>query len=126
MNSLIAIFVLVLIVLTIIGGLLVLAHVITRYYVPSNSTANKQQAYECGVIGLPSKTNRVSSGFYLTAILFVLFDIEIIFLYPWAIAYRDFLNGVDGTSYLIALLIFLALFVLGLFWEIRAQALRWK
>ena len=127
MQALIAIFLLILLVFLVIGGLMAAAHFISRSFgAVSPSTPDKERAYECGVIGEPAKTNRMSSGFYLTAILFVLFDIEIIFLYPWAVAYRDFLNGSASLQYFLAFLIFLGLFILGLFWEIRVQALKWK
>lgn len=126
MNSIIAILVLILIVATIIGGLMGVAHIITRLKIKAKDSENKQLAYECGVIGEEAKSSRVSSGFYLVAMLFVLFDIEIIFLYPWALGYREFINNGYGLYYLLSLIIFLTLFVVGLFWEIRAKALHWK
>ncbi len=126
MDSLVAIGVLILIVSTVLGILLSLANIITRFSKDISSTEDKERAYECGLKGIPSKSSRIQSGFYLVAILFVLFDIEIVFLYPWALAYRDFLEQGEGVPYLIALLIFLAIFVLGLFWEIRAKALNWR
>ena len=130
MNSLFAIGVVILTAVTVVGLLMSIASIITRY--TRKSTANtppdsdKDRAYECGLIGTPSTSSRIPSGYYLTAILFVLFDIEIIFLYPWAIAYRDFLDTGQGFNYLMAFVIFLLLFILGLFWEIRIKALNWK
>ena len=126
MNPLIAIFVLILIVTIVIGGLMGLCRLITRSLKIAPASIEKKRVYECGAVGDPSPSVRVSSKFYLTAILFVLFDIEIIFLYPWAVAYRDFLGSKDGSAYLLAFILFLALFIIGLFWEIRVQALRWK
>ena len=126
MNELVVIGVLTLMVITILGGLMALAYGITRYMRIAPPTIDKQKAYECGLLGTPSKSSRIPSGFYLTAILFVLFDIEIIFLYPWAIAYRDMLDTSGSVAYVIALLIFLSFFIIGLFWEIRAKALNWR
>ncbi|MDE0151117.1 MAG: NADH-quinone oxidoreductase subunit A [Bdellovibrionales bacterium] len=129
MNSLFAIGIVVLVAATVIGLLMSIAHLITRYtQKPANtqSDSDKDLPYECGLIGTPAQSSRIPSGYYLTAILFVLFDIEIIFLYPWAIAYRDFLSTGDGLGYLTAFIIFLLLFILGLFWEIRVKALNWK
>ena len=129
MNSLLAIGVVTLVAVTVVGLLMSVAHLITRYTQKSTDTppdADKDLAYECGLIGTPAESSRIPSGYYLTAILFVLFDIEIIFLYPWAIAYRDFLDTGHGFSYLMAFIIFLLLFILGLFWEIRIKALNWK
>lgn len=129
MNSLFAIGVVILTAATVAGLLMSIAHLVTRcLHKPTKNPADsdKDSAYECGLIGTPAKSSRIPSGYYLTAILFVLFDIEIIFLYPWAIAYRDFLDTGQGLSYLMAFIIFLLLFILGLFWEIRVKALNWK
>lgn len=127
MSSLAGIGIVVLIVGTIIALLLSISHLITQVYAKNYlSSKSKDEAYECGVEGTSGQSSRISSGYYLTAILFVLFDIEIIFLYPWAIAYRKFINLNEGTPYFIAFIIFLALFVVGLFWEIRVKALNWK
>ena len=127
MNSLFAMGVVILTAVTVIGLLMSITHLITRYVQkPAPADADKDMPYECGLIGTPAQSSRIPSGYYLTAILFVLFDIEIIFLYPWAIAYRDFLDAGHGLSYLMAFIIFLLIFILGLFWEIRMKALNWK
>lgn len=92
---------------------------------PKKSTnAIKSSTYECG---LPSskQVNNVPVKYYLTAILFIIFDIEIIFIYPWAVAYQDFLLAGWGLYILIAMLIFIALFLYSLVWEIRSKALDW-
>ena len=86
----------------------------------------KKSDYECG-LPPPKKTpSGVPVQFFLTAILFILFDIEIIFLYPFALAYREFLQTDYGLAVLLAMGFFLALFVFGLFWEIKTKALDWK
>lgn len=126
MNSIQGIMVLSLIVVTIIGGLLALAHAITKWRLKVSHSTNKALSFECGVVGQEASSSKVSSGFYLVAILFVLFDIEIIFLYPWALAYRDFIGSGHGLYYFVALLIFLGIFILGLLWEIRVKALTWR
>ncbi|MBE8162789.1 MAG: NADH-quinone oxidoreductase subunit A [Bdellovibrionaceae bacterium] len=89
-----------------------------------SKSAIKSSSYECG---LPSfaQTNNVPVKYYLTAILFIIFDIEIVFIYPWAVAYKDFLTAGWGLYILIAMLIFIALFLYGLIWEIRSKALDW-
>ena len=127
MNSLVGIAVVALAAGTVIGLLLALASIFTRLLRGQISTSrDKNLAYECGLEGISAPSSRVHSGYYLVAVLFVLFDVEIIFLYPWAIAYRDFLEQGEGGMYFGALLIFLGLFILGLFWEIRVKALDWK
>jgi NADH-quinone oxidoreductase subunit A len=85
----------------------------------------KFEIYECGVPAEEKKDTKISVKFYLTAILFILFDIEIIFMYPWATTYREFLGAGAGGYILISMLIFILIFVFGLFWEIKSKALEW-
>ncbi len=91
------------------------------------STYNKVQAdtYECGIPEIEKKDTKISVKFYLTAILFILFDIEIIFMYPWATNFREFIAGGIGTYALVSMLVFLGIFIFGLFWEIKSKALEW-
>lgn len=86
----------------------------------------KSMSYECGLIGEGQETTKIPVKFYLTAILFILFDIEIIFMYPWAIAYSDFIEAGQGIYIASAMAVFLAIFIFGLFWEIRSRALEWE
>lgn len=90
-----------------------------------NNSAAKRDIYECGIPGQEKRETKVSVKFYLTAILFILFDIEIIFMYPWAITFRDFISSGHGTYVFSAMMIFLAIFIFGLFWEIKSKALEW-
>lgn len=85
----------------------------------------KYESYECGLPGQEKRDTKVSVKFYLTAILFILFDIEIIFMYPWATTYRDFIQSGAGLYILVSMLIFILIFVFGLFWEIKSKALEW-
>ena len=86
----------------------------------------KSASYECGIEADTKKTSQIPVTFYRTAILFIIFDIEIIFLYPFALAYRDFLQEGLGLYMLVGLFLFLGLFVLGLWWEIKNHALEWS
>lgn len=85
----------------------------------------KFESYECGIPVEEKKDTKVSVKFYLTAILFILFDIEIIFMYPWAMTFRDFIAREQGTPIFIGMMVFLAIFIFGLFWEIKSKALEW-
>lgn len=85
----------------------------------------KFEAYECGIPAQEKKDTKISVKFYLTAILFIIFDIEIIFMYPWAVTYRDFLASGLGLYVLIAMMAFLLVFIFGLFWEVKSKALEW-
>lgn len=85
----------------------------------------KGESYECGLPVEKKKDTKISVKFYLTAILFIIFDIEIIFMYPWAVTYREFLASGQGLSILVAMLIFVGIFIYGLFWEVKSKALEW-
>lgn len=85
----------------------------------------KREVYECGLPGQDKKDTKISVKFYLTAILFILFDIEIIFMYPWAITFKDFIVKGQGAYVFASMMIFLGIFIFGLFWEIKSKALEW-
>ncbi len=82
--------------------------------------------YECGIPGTETGDSKISIKFYLTAILFILFDIEIIFMYPWAIKYLDSIKDGTGGYMLATMGVFVLLFVIGLIWEVKSKALDWK
>ena len=86
----------------------------------------KKEDYECGLTPTKKGFTQMPVKFFLTAILFILFDIEIIFMYPFAVAYREFLENDMGLKVLLAMGLFLLLFVFGLWWEIKTKALNWK
>lgn len=88
--------------------------------------ALKSSDYECGLPKPKVKKTNIPVKYYLTAILFIIFDIEVVFIYPWAISYKDFLQHGLGLYILVAIGIFLVLFLYGLFWEIRSKALDWQ
>jgi len=85
----------------------------------------KFDVYECGIPGEENKDTKISVKFYLTAILFILFDIEIIFMYPWAVNFRSFIATGAGPYVFFSMFIFLAIFIFGLWWEIKSKALEW-
>jgi NADH-quinone oxidoreductase subunit A len=90
-----------------------------------NNSSIKRDIYECGIPGQEKKESKVSVKFYLTAILFILFDIEIIFMYPWAISFRDFIASGLGTAIVTSMAVFLGIFIYGLWWEVKSRALEW-
>jgi NADH-quinone oxidoreductase subunit A len=85
----------------------------------------KFDIYECGIPVEEKKDTKISVKFYLTAILFILFDIEIIFMYPWAVNFKQFLSTGTGIFVFSSMAIFLAIFIFGLWWEIKSKALEW-
>ncbi len=84
----------------------------------------KDSPYECGIPPSGEARTRFSVKFYVTAMLFILFDIEIVFLIPWVLVYRDFLQA--SIPILTPVLFFLFLLVLGLFYEMKKGALEWE
>lgn len=89
-------------------------------------TAAKMMPYECGIPGQDTEDSKISVKFYLTAILFIIFDIEIIFMYPWAVTFIDFIKQGQGGYVLVGMGIFIALFIVGLVWEVKSKALDWN
>jgi NADH-quinone oxidoreductase subunit A len=85
----------------------------------------KFDIYECGIPVEEKKDTKISVKFYLTAILFILFDIEIIFMYPWAVNFKQFIASGAGAFVFFSMAIFLAIFIFGLWWEIKSKALEW-
>jgi NADH-quinone oxidoreductase subunit A len=88
------------------------------------STALTDTAYECGVKAEGIVHTRFSVKFYVTAMLFILFDIEVVFLIPWAFIYRDFLA--NNLPILGPMAFFFGVLVLGLGYEIKKGALDWE
>jgi len=87
-------------------------------------TRIKDSAYECGVRGDGVVRARFSVKFYLTALLFMLFDLEVVILVPWVFVYREFLH--QHVPILGPILFFIFVIVLGLAYEIRKGALEWE
>lgn len=84
----------------------------------------KDKAYECGLPMEGKPHPRFAVKFYLTAMLFILFDIEVVFLVPWALVYREFLAA--GIAITAATAVFLGVLVLGLVYEFKRGALDWE
>ena len=90
----------------------------------SRHTKIKDSAYECGMPGEGVIHTRFSVKFYVTALLFMLFDLEIVILVPWVLIYREFLH--QHLSILGPMLFFIGVLVLGLVYEVKKGALEWE
>ena len=94
---------------------------------PAESPAVKFEPFECGIEPLQSDNRRRTAvKFYLVAILFVMFDLETVLLYPWAVLYSDLIDAGLGLFGLVELLVFLVSLVVGLFYAWRKGALEWR
>lgn len=101
----------------VVGGMVT----VNRLIGPRNPGAKaKGEAFECGNPSSGSAWGRFSVRFYLTAILFLVFDVEIVFLYPWAVQLREL--GVFG---LVEAMVFIAILLVGLIYAWRRGALDW-
>jgi len=88
-------------------------------------TAAKDMAYECGMIPQGEAQPRFSVKFYLVAMLFILFDIEVVFMYPWAVNYKAMLHS-HGSTIFWSMAGFLSLVTVGYIYAIKKGVLDWK
>ena len=95
--------------------------IISSYLGPKRSSKNKDKNFECGIESIGNARIPFSVKYFLVAILFVLFDVEVIFLYPWAVNFKDL--GVEG---LIKMVVFMSLLLVGFFYIIKKKALEWE
>lgn len=85
----------------------------------------KGVAYECGKEPIGPTQSRFSVKFYLVAMIFILFDIEVIFMYPWAVAFRDLITR-DGLNALWAMAAFIAILEVGHFYAYKKGVFDWN
>ena len=98
-------------------ALVVLSHLLSTF----RPTPVKSQPYESGMVPLGDARERFSVKFYMVALLFIVFDIETVFLIPWAVAMRPL-----GWGAFIAALIFIVILTVGMIYEWRKGALEWE
>ena len=92
-----------------------------------HSNRMKDVAYECGMMPVGEGSTRLSVKFYLVAMLFILFDIEVVFLYPWAVVYRDFLSKPETANLIFGSMItFLGILLVGYIYALKKGAFDWK
>ena len=101
-----------------IGLALLIAPFIVAYRQPD---PEKLSAYECGFNAFDDARMKFDVRFYLVAILFIIFDLEVAFLFPWAAAYREI-----GLFGFVSMMIFLGILVVGFIYEWKRGALEWE
>ena len=94
--------------------------VVAKLLRPATPFATKLEAYECGIKAASNSRGRYTVRFYIIAILFVIFDVETIFLFPWAVRYKQL--GWFGVAEVGVFLLFL---VIGYIWAYKKGALEW-
>tara|TARA_Y100001960_G_scaffold327394_1_gene413671 strand:+ start:1337 stop:1696 length:360 start_codon:yes stop_codon:yes gene_type:complete len=103
---------------TLIAGAAVVGSIIVA---PQRPDVEKNSAYECGFEALSDSRNKFDVRFYLVAILFIIFDLEVAFLFPWAVSLGEI--GVFGFW---SMMIFLGILTVGFIYEWRKGALEWE
>lgn len=88
---------------------------------PKRNSETKDKNFECGVESVGNARIPFSVKYFLVAILFVLFDVEVIFLYPWAVNFKEL--GVEG---MLKMIVFMSLLLVGFFYIIKKKALDWE
>ena len=101
-------------------GFVVGTMLVTHLIGPKRKTSDKLTPFESGIESVGNARQPFSIKYFLVAILFVLFDVEVIFMYPWAVNFRDF--GVNG---LIEMFIFMGTLLLGFIYILKKGALDW-
>ena len=106
------------------GGTLLVSVLLGKY---AKSNKAKDTAYECGKDPIGEGTARFSVKFYLVAMLFILFDIEVVFMYPWAVVYRDMLAEHATRNLVLGSMVsFLGILFAGYLYAVKKQAFNWK
>ncbi len=102
-------------------GFVVFTMSLTHILGPKRRSLVKQESFECGIEVQGNARSPISIKYFLVAILFVLFDIEVIFMYPWAVNFRQL--GVTG---LVEMFLFMFFLVIGLLYINKKQAFKWE
>ena len=102
-------------------GFVLMVMAATHLLGPKRNSAIKLDTFECGIESQGNSRQPFSIKYFLIAILFVLFDVEVIFMYPWAVNFKEM-----GMTGFIEMLVFLGLLALGFIYIIRKGALKWE
>ena len=103
------------------GAFAILAVTLSSLLGPKSPSRTKGAPYECGIVPSETARHRLPVGFYLTAMLFIVFDVEAIFVYPWAVLVRAL-----GTKGLVEMGLFIGILAITLVYVWRKGALDWE
>ena len=106
--------------MAVIGVLLPVTLLAAKLVRPDNPGKAKGMAYECGIDPVDNARGRYTVRFYIVAILFVVFDVETVFLFPWAVKFKAL-----GMYGMVEMLVFLAILIVGYIWVWQKGALEW-
>lgn len=106
------------------GGMIGLSTVLGKR---GRTSKIKDTAYECGMLPIGEGSTRMSVKFYLVAMLFILFDIEVVFMYPWAVIYKEMLKDETTRNMILgAMISFLGILFVGYIYAVKKKAFDWK
>jgi len=106
------------------GGMIVMSTLLGKR---GGRSKIKDTAYECGMLPVGKGVTRMSVKFYLVAMLFILFDIEVVFMYPWAVVYKSMLaDPLTRNTILGAMISFLGILFVGYIYAVKKKAFDWK
>jgi NADH-quinone oxidoreductase subunit A len=103
------------------AGFVGVTMIVTHILGPKRKTKIKLESFECGIESKGNARQAFPIKYFLVAILFVLFDVEVIFMYPWAVNFKEL--GVQGF---IEMIVFVGLLLVGFFYIIKKKALEWE
>jgi NADH-quinone oxidoreductase subunit A len=103
-------------------GMLIMSVVLGKV---GRRTGAKDTPYECGMIPIGEGSTRLSVKFYLVAMLFILFDIEVVFLYPWAVVYKEMLRE-NANLIFGSMITFLGILFVGYLYAVKKGAFDWQ
>ncbi len=110
-----------------VGALLVgVSLFVSKLVRPNKPTPVKSSTYECGIEPVDGGWSQSHIRYYVFALLFLIFDVEAVFIFPWAVNLNSFQAGGMGTFILVEMVIFIVILVLGLLYAVRKGVLRWE
>lgn len=116
-------FVPLLITIVIAGGIALTLLKAAELLGPSRPNLIKQKSYESGMDPIGSARDRYSVKFYLVAMVFIVFDVEVVFLYPWAVSFHEFLKAGVGAPLMGIVVFFVIILAVGLLYDIKKGGL---
>ncbi len=93
---------------------------IAKIFVKGSKNSQKGQAYECGIPTVGSSWNQFNVGYYLFALIFLIFDVELVFMYPWAVVVKQV-----GITALFEIIVFFFILFMGFLYAHKSGALKW-
>ena len=109
-------------------GFIVFAIFASHHLGPKRKTKKKDEVFECGIEAVGDARNPISVKYFLVAILFVLFDVEIIFMYPWAVNFGAWVKEASGIGLemFLEMIVFMGLLLVGFIYVLKKGVLKWE